>query len=779
MRVGTSTHLVILASFLASRAATGAAAPRPRITWPIPAVAWRVPAGGCERGIPLGGFGAGSVMFNATGTFGPWHFRIGSPEPARRLAGAAFHFYEKPEGGQARVTTLATTRQMPGWPALPPRAGHYHALYPKGWFTYRCFATDLSLKLFSPIIRRNVKETSYPVGVFEFQIANPLDRPVDVALLFTFPNAAAHTAELRSGFRNSPHVAKAGHLAAVVLAAHHKHNPPAAQDTAWCIAVRAEKQGDVSYATSWNALASGGDVLREFSAAGRLPNEALDETHSAAAVAFHVRLGPKGKGGDVATVPFVLSWDFPRVAFGDTLWWRRYTEYFGRKASNALAIAREGLLHHDEWEAAVDGWTRPILDEAAYPDWLKQAALNELYFNSFGGVFWEAGCITQPGEFKKRHPEDHKYFALESPSRLLCEPLAARHAAHRHLLALWPRIERDVLVTYADVILDSQAAAHDLGSPAANPILAYNAAPTVPEKAKDLPAMFVLQAFACWRATGDPAFLEAVWPACKKSYQALRSADPYHHALPTHFGSDAPSSPCALTGVSLLCGGLWTAAVDAVGRMATARKDDVTAAEARKLLPLARGHLDQYLWRPRLHYYGIDTHSKHPDALAAGALAGVRFAQAHGLADVLPPARVREHLGQVFARCVRPLRDENGDGVGDAGAVNVVGPDGKPLPNSLCGEVSAATTYLLAATMHHAGRAAGDKALVDHALKTAYGAYYQTWVVRPGKPLWAFNTPQAWQAAQPARARATQHLEPRAIWELLLEIKDPYAAPPR
>ncbi len=94
------------------------------------------------------------------------------------------------------------------------------------------------------------------------------------------------------------------------------------------------------------------------------------------------------------------------------------------------------------------------------------------------------------------------------------------------------------------------------------------------------------------------------------------------------------------------------------------------------------------------------------------------------------------------------------------------------------GEVAAATTYLLAATMYHAGKKANDKALMDQALKTAYGAYYQTWVVAPDKPLWAFNTPQAWQAERPARARAPQHIGPRAIWELLLEIKNPYAPPP-
>ncbi|HUT32160.1 MAG TPA: hypothetical protein VNE39_01660, partial [Planctomycetota bacterium] len=68
--------------FAAARA--GEEAPLARVAWPVPAAAWRVPLGRCERGVPLGGFGAGSVMLNACGAFGPWHFTPGSPEEGRR-----------------------------------------------------------------------------------------------------------------------------------------------------------------------------------------------------------------------------------------------------------------------------------------------------------------------------------------------------------------------------------------------------------------------------------------------------------------------------------------------------------------------------------------------------------------------------------------------------------------------------------------------------------------------------------------------------------------------
>ncbi|MFW6163628.1 MAG: GH116 family glycosyl-hydrolase, partial [Planctomycetota bacterium] len=505
-------RLLTLVSILAAVAPVRGGEPAPtRMTWPIPAVAWRVPIGGLDRGVPVGGVGAGSVMVNAGGSFGPWHFRVGEPELDRRLPAAAFHFYEKAADQPARVTTLTARRLMPAWSALPPNAGFYHALYPKGWFTFRCFTAELSLKFFSPILKGAARETSYPVAVFEFVMANPTDQPLEAAVLFTFPNAAGHRTELRSGFLNVVETDPERRIISAVLDANYEGNHPAAQDTEWCIAVRAEHDGEATYLASWNALASGGDVLAEFADDGRLPNRALDATDSAAAVAFRTTLPPKA----TATVPFALSWDFPRHHFPAAQWWRRYTEHLGRSADNARALATEALLRHAEWEAAIDAWQRPIIEDDAYPLWLRQAALNELYYDSFGGVFWEAGCITEPREFNNLDPDDHKYATLASAARPLCEPLALHAAAAPHLRALWPHIEREVLATYADVILAApQPAVHDLGTAADSPFLACDAEPH-PE-AHDLPALFILQVWAHYQATEDREFLDHVWRACLK-----------------------------------------------------------------------------------------------------------------------------------------------------------------------------------------------------------------------------------------------------------------------
>jgi hypothetical protein len=133
---------------------------------------------------------------------------------------------------------------------------------------------------------------------------------------------------------------------------------------------------------------------------------------------------------------------------------------------------------------------------------------------------------------------------------------------------------------------------------------------------------------------------------------------------------------------------------------------------------------------------------------------------------------MRAHLHQVFERCVAPLTDYNGDGIGDMGAVNGRNADGSPLPSGQPNEVWTGSSYFVAATMYHWGKELGDEALMQRALHTAYGVYYQTWVnERTG---YFFNTPEAWHYADPAQYRAEQYQRPRAVWELLLEIANPF-----
>ena len=71
-----------------------------------------------KRGIPLGGIGTGSFMYNLAGSFGPWEFGFGDDSPnaqwgsekgagheERFLQAGAFHIYQL-SGSKKLVKTL-------------------------------------------------------------------------------------------------------------------------------------------------------------------------------------------------------------------------------------------------------------------------------------------------------------------------------------------------------------------------------------------------------------------------------------------------------------------------------------------------------------------------------------------------------------------------------------------------------------------------------------------------------------------------------------------------
>ncbi len=131
----------------------------------------------------------------------------------------------------------------------------------------------------------------------------------------------------------------------------------------------------------------------------------------------------------------------------------------------ALAIAKEALLERENQLKAVETWTGEIIASPACPDWLKQGGLNELYYSVFGS-FWENGCITKTKKFGNL-PEQHLEFLMESLEYRDAEALDVSHHYCRTNRDLWPRIERDILLVFADFIMDTPdgGAPHNIGSP--------------------------------------------------------------------------------------------------------------------------------------------------------------------------------------------------------------------------------------------------------------------------------------------------------------------------
>lgn len=740
-----------------------------RESWSVPACAWTRPIGNhpagatgrTKRGVPLGGVGAGNFMYNLCGTFGPWEFKNGYHEE-KFLPQAALHLFEQVHGNPPKITTLATEDVLSGWNKLQVGSGTYYALYPKAWLVYSGNTSDVSLKQFTPIIPHNYRETSYPVSIFQFKLSNPGSDTLNLALMFTFPNAA-YGNDHRTGYINR--IVQEDGITGVIMKASDTSNGTTTQNTEWCIATQASTGSLVSFCTSWDGNGNGQDIYKEFSDDGVLPDSAIENSFTASAIAVKITLAP----GISTVVPFVLSWDFPIVRFGrGTEWYRRYTEYFGFTAGHSFQISKEALLNFNAWESGVDKWQNLIINESTYPDWLKQGALNELYYDTFGGVFWENGCITKPAEssYGTLPSDDHKYFSMECSDYPYCETFDVRHYEARHYVEFWPEIERDVLTWFADYISNDPVggAPHDAGSPLADPFFQFSG---YGGYWQDMPSKFIQQVYAYYYKTHDQSFLDFVWPACLKTLNFVRSCDLNHNGIPDV--GNTTYDGWGLHGDNLLCGGLLVGATEAMEQMALAKGDTAFSRQLREYYTATKPVLDTLFWKPNLQYYKIDASS---NAIMADGLNGERYCETTNLDPILPAERIVSHLHQVYELCVKPLKDFNGDGEGDVGVVNGRNSDGSAIGGGQPSEVWTGSSYFIAAMMYHWGELESDSSLRVQALKAAYGVYYQTWINE--QTAYFFDTPEAWNCDNPTQFRAQQYQRPRAIWELLLEMKNPF-----
>ena len=783
--------------------------------WPIPSCAWSRPLGSLpkielrpekdkdsgdliglntltrtKKGIPLGGIGAGNFMYNLCGSFGPWQMKVGRYEE-RFLSQAAFHLREEIAGGEVKARTLATEDVLPAWPRLKPGEGEYHALFPKGWCSYKGFSSDVSMQFFSPVIKDNYRETSYPVALFLFRIHNPAKVKAKLSVMFTFPNApyngpqntpmgsdpdSIKNARARHGLSNRVMKNSRSGVTAILMEGHDPKNPHETEGSEWCIATSHAS----TYVPMWDGDGDGAEIWKSFATEGILTNKDMVSASQtpAGALCVTVELDP----GASATLPFALGWYFPQLEFDSgTRWWRRFTEWFPAAPEQAFHICEEALQNHDEWLAAVDGWQAPIIQSRELPDWVKQGAFNELYYSTFGGSFWENGCITKPKQFGNR-PAQHISFVMECQEYSFAETFDVRQHASRSNRDLWPRQERSTLLLFRDFVMDTPdgSCPHDAGAIYGDPLFAYdgygrdyNQSPKgikgrITTPWAEFSPKFIQQCYAYWYKTKDDAFLEEVWPAMIRSYRYQITTDIDGDGL-----SEMKSSEYLEN--KLFNAVLWLGALEMMQAVAESRKEDVLAREIGELLDKARASTEKQFWNAQYGYY---QYNQHNDDLMGDAMLGQRYIDVTGLAPVLARERMASHYHQLFRRGALTLKDSNGNGVGNVGIANAVHPDSLPGVGDSeylhQFEVWTGVSYCAAANMYHFGREMNDGALQAEALLAAWGVYYQTW--RNDETAYWFSTPEAWRIDDPKSYRALMYQRARGFWELAMEISDPYQA---
>lgn len=739
---------------------------------------------GYWQGVPIGGLGAGTFSRSYRGDFARWHIKaaVHKYEPVYANQFAMFQQSEGDAHGvsQALMNGQPKNGELSAWQwNYPVGAGNYYALYPKAWFDYRWkqFPAHVTLEQYSPIIPGNYRESSYPVAVYRWHAENPTNKTVTVSVLLSWTNMVGWFRTYTRDFAGTPNQGnhddyrvepiEGGAMKGIVFGRNRGGADVNEWDGQFAIAALESAGVEVTYQTTYLASGDGSAVWAPFSKDGRLANDAKswvsDKEKLAGAIAVRFTLRP----GEKKVIPMVLAWDFPVVQFGEGRKWdRRYTDFYGTSGENAWKIARDGLLHADEWSEAIDRWQAPYVNDASKPLWYRGMLFNELYALTDGGTFWG----RQSGSDPKSPPT---FALLECFDYAYYGTLDVRFYASLPLLKFWPQIDKQVLREFADTVqkewpeqglwvwktqLSGQpithkrkkigAVPHDLGVPEGDPFVAVNEPGWQDTNDwKDLNSKFVLMIYRDYVLTGkkDETFLRETWPAVKSAIEYLRQFD-HGGGVPENSGyPDQTYDDWVVRGVSAYSGGLWLAALRAAEETAHILGDAKTESEYHALFLKGQKTYISQLWNGE--YFRYDTSSESKDDIQTDQLAGQWYANLTGLGDIVPYDMQRSTLKKIFDFNVMKFGD------GQMGAANGMSSDGKILTNAEAKEVWVGTTAGYAGLMMSDG-------MPDEAWKSMWGLYH---VIYETKGYW-FRTPEAWDIT--GNFRAGMYMRPMAIWAL-------------
>ena len=807
--------------------------------FPLPAVAWSRPLGlgwsdpyrvryasnlddGPHHGMPLGGFGAGCIGRSPAGDFNLWHLD-GGEHCFRSLPACQFSLFEQVAGEAPQAYALGTpepnSSSLSTWqwypPSTPERStGVYQALYPRSSYTYNgVFRSALTCTQFSPILPHNYEDTSFPLGVFDWVVHNPLDRPVTLSILLTWHNSAGWFTNTRKspdieirddgspvydyqsawgqseGNVNHSLTTDQG-MGLVLDGNRHPGSTAAPQEGEgqWAIATANPRHpspdfpqdAEIFSHSRWDPQGDGGELWQTFSRDGSLVNLADGGPAAAGeqvAVALAVRFTVNP--GQTVRVPFALAWDFPVTEFAQGVtYYRRYCDRWNRDGRNAWAIACHGLQQRDQWQQQIAQWQDPIVGRSDWPDAFKMALFNELYLLTQGGSLWSAASAADPvGQFGVLECLDYAWY----------ESLDVRLYGSFGLLTHWPDLEKSVMRAFARAIAQADdrprvigyyvtqgqgqvlaprkvtnATPHDLGAPNEHPWEKTNyTAYQDCNLWKDLASDFVLQVYRDFYLTGsqDLAFVADCWPAVVTALTYLKGFDQDGDGIPENSGApDQTFDDWRLRGISAYCGGLWLAALEAalalgqVLKTADVPLDSVNAAALEPTLAQFRTWLTQA--KPLYHatLWNGQFYSLDSESGSDVVMADQLCGQFYARLLGLPDV-VPEDCGRSALATVYDacfLKFHNGQ----FGAANGLRPDGSPLnpQDTHPLEVWTGINFGLGAFLLQMGQR--DQAF--RLTETVIGQIYNNGL--------QFRTPEAITAV--GTFRASHYLRAMAIWAI-------------
>ncbi|MDD5457110.1 MAG: GH116 family glycosyl hydrolase, partial [Candidatus Margulisbacteria bacterium] len=569
------------------------------------------------HGVPIGGFGTGTIGISPEGKWNCLHL-----EPGKHV----FNNKIKP----AFIFSYSFDKKFQ---ELDYQSAVYTALYPQArWDLKVEQKIKISLLQYSPVIMEDYEYSSYPAGLFKITTENNEKKPVTIKIRFNLQDILD---------RNYERVNKGNSFLYKL-----------------CPSKIPIKLQTTDYGVELYKKTS-----RQKDAIGIYCSEKVYtklSQNNSTQVSFTVNLAP----GQQKTLDFIVAWDIPSLYFSDNqILRKKYTEFFPEL--NRLQLLMEKLIHDKESILEkIAAWQEKVRN-LPFSDEIITLMINELYYLAHGGTLWEANT--------------NRFGYLECIDYPFYETLDVRYYSSWALLYGWPELELQVIKQFADSINledktiikfntsfiahkalhDNQsetelheklgyrkikgACPHDLGSFEENPFLKTNSyCYQNPNYWKDLNPKFILMVYRNFHFTKDRTFLDYCWPAVLNAYEYFKRFDIDGDGLPENGGwPDQTYDNWTMQGSSAYCSILWLAAVTAFKKMAEILGK--SPHDSTELLNRGLLSLEKKLWNK--NYYKYD---ETLDDVMSDQLAGQWFLSLCGLPQLIESSRVESVLDYVY-----------------------------------------------------------------------------------------------------------------------------------
>ena len=581
-------------------------------------------------GVPLGGIGAGKLEITPYGTIDYISYLNNWTNPIKNQKNnqigkaqgiAGFHFGLYVNTQAAVICKLLQTEKIKNYNSI--KGINYNGSFPFAHLSYNDtnLPVEISLCAYSFLIPGDVKNSSLPACIFEFEVKNKLRKEIEIGLIFIARNLISKNTVGRFNV-----VEKEANLVGINFL----HKKPLADDTtAGDVFIGVPKHiGEVSYFGQWNMQKDnfyfephiGLDALEYFEKHACLPNTNPKQPSQSQSVELGGALAVKFKlkPAQHKKVPFIHSWYFPRHHLGHF-----YERSFRKSKDVAVYVNR----HKDDLEAKTSQLPA-ILDNMGIETWFKDALLNNLY------TLFSSSWFTKNADFTM----------YEAP--LICPLMGTLDVYFYASVAmglLFPSLDKKALSLFKKSIRKSGYIPHDIGYERID--LASNGT-TLPLW-KDLNPKFILLCYRAYLADKDTRFLKEMYPALKQALKFSFNLDKDVDGLPENEGYDTTFDTWGFKGASSYNAGIFLASLLAFRNIAEILNDNKAAQRCMTWFAKGRKSFEQKLWNGKF-YITAKSKKKKYDSCMVAQLAGQWYAHLLGLGYMFPQDRIKSAIKWIF-----------------------------------------------------------------------------------------------------------------------------------